>query len=184
VKRRARPAAELTENNVLAIFRAIGRNPYTVLVATWNWKAAVLSAAMRAPVFLLTTCGHGWRRAGETAFRVTTTGVFAAAIQAFRDAEPEWAALGIILAAIPLISLALDGLLHTLLRTPNLAAGMLISLLMSAISSLFNWYVMRRGALLMGRESHSFGADLRALPRLILGFLLTPVRRLRRAESE
>jgi hypothetical protein len=36
---------------------------------------------------------------------------------------------------------------------------------------LFNLYAMRRGALVVGAEAPSIGADLRRVPRLIAGFI-------------
>ncbi len=163
--------------------------PFTILVIRWNWKAAVLSAAARAPVFLLTTIGHGWRRVWlavivETTFRIGTAGIFAAATQAFRNTRPEWAAALVILLWIPMLSLVLDGLLHLSVGTPNIGAGMLLSLLVSAASSLFNWYAMCRGTLLVGEEAHSFCSDLKALPGLVLGFLLTPLRWILHSEAD
>jgi len=163
--------------------------PFKVLVVKWNWKAAVLSAAARAPVFLLTTLGHGWRRAGvavlvETTFRISTAGLFAAAIQAFRNAQPVWAAVLIILVAIPLVSLVLDGLLHAAMGTPSLVAGLAVSILVSAVSSIFNWYVMCRGTLLIGQGASPFWSDLKAFPLLVVGFLLAPIRWVLRSEVE
>jgi hypothetical protein len=60
------------------------------------------------------------------------------------------------------------------MHTPNLAAGIIASVLISAVASLFDWYVMRRGTLLMGDEGSSFSSDLRSLPPLVLSFVLEP----------
>ncbi len=158
---------------------SIFRDPSTVFLRHWNWKAAVLSAVGRAPIFLVTTYSYGWRSAAlaatvETAYRAGTSGVFAAFIQAVRHRRPAWLAILLITVAIPAVSLYLDFLLHVLMRTPNLGAGILASLIISAITSLFNWYSMCRGTLLVGQEQDSFGHDLCRLPRLILGFVLAP----------
>jgi hypothetical protein len=153
--------------------------PYDTFILRWNWKAALLSAALRSPVFLLITLGHGWRRASlamlvEAAFRAGSTGCFAAATQAFRNARPRWLALLLMSTGFPALMLALDGLLHTAMHTPNLAAGMAVSLIISALSSIFNWYAMRRGTLLVGEGGNSFWSDLNTLPALIFSFLLEP----------
>ena len=153
--------------------------PQETLISLWNWKAALLSVATRAPVLMLTTLSHGWRRASlamlvEAAFRAGTTGFFAAATQAFAHAQPAWMALLIMLTGFPLLALALDGLLHLAMHTPNLAAGMMASLILSALASAFNWYIMRRGALLMGGRASSFLADLKAMPLLAVRFTVSP----------
>jgi hypothetical protein len=41
----------------------------------------------------------------------------------------------------------------------------------TVVSTLFNFYAMRRGALAVGRDTPSMLDDLRAMPRLITGFL-------------
>ncbi len=154
-------------------------SPYDTFILRWNWKAALLSASVRAPIFLLTTIGHGWRRASlamivEAAFRAGSTGFFAAATQAFRNAKPAWMALLLMLTGFPIVTLVLDGLLHLAMHTPNLAVGMVISLILSALASMFDWYIMRRGTMLVGGEGNSFWADMKALPPLALSFVLEP----------
>ena len=42
---------------------------------------------------------------------------------------------------------------------------------MTAFASLFNWYSMRHGAMLTGREARPFPADLKRFPALIYGFV-------------
>jgi hypothetical protein len=49
---------------------------------------------------------------------------------------------------------------------------MLSSVVFTTLSTLFNLYAMRRGALLVGGQGRGFGSDLRALPGLIGGFLV------------
>jgi hypothetical protein len=53
----------------------------------------------------------------------------------------------------------------------------IVSVIISGLSALFNWYAMRRGTLLVGGEGDSFGKDLRRLPRLLLNFLIVLPRR-------
>jgi hypothetical protein len=160
------------------LWRLVSR-PYDTFILRWNWKAALFSAATRAPIFLMAALGHGWRRASiamtvEAAFRIGTTGFLAAGTQAFRSAKPKWMAVLIMSTGFPLLTQALDGLLHEAMGTPNLAAGILASLAFSALSSVFSWYVMRRGTLLIGREGNSLWADLKSIPMLVVGFVLEP----------
>jgi hypothetical protein len=53
----------------------------------------------------------------------------------------------------------------------------------SAVSSLFNWYAMKRGTLLVGAEGRSFGSDLKRLPRLLLSFVALLPQRLMQLKS-
>jgi hypothetical protein len=145
----------------------------------WNWKAAALSAAGRAPIFLASTYRFGWRAATvavttEALYRAGTAGFFAAFTQALRHRRPAWRAMLLVAVVVPAIALALDCLLHLAMGTPNLMKGMLAATAVSAVTSLFNWYSMRRGTLLVGRGEMSFASDLCRMPRLILEFLLEP----------
>lgn len=154
-------------------------NPYDTFILRWNWKAALLSAGVRAPMFLLVTMNHGWRRASvamfaEAAFRAGITGFFGAATQSLRNAKPQWMALLLMLTGFPLITLALDALLHFAMRTPNLAVGMIASSILSVLASMFDLHIMRRGTMLVGDEGNSFWSDLKALPPLAMSFLLGP----------
>jgi hypothetical protein len=142
----------------------------------WNWKAGVLSAIYRAPIFLLTSLRAGWRVAlsamfAETVFRVVTSGFYGALTQAFRRLEPAWVAFTIILVLTPAVVQLLEFLVHHFTHTPNLKTGVFISTAMTAMASLFNWYSMRQGAMLTGREARPFSADLKRFPALLYGFV-------------
>jgi hypothetical protein len=80
----------------------------------------------------------------------------------------------LLLVILPAIALVLDGTLHYVMRTPNLVAGVSVSLAVSVLSSAFNWYSMRRGTLLVGPKARSFASDVAALPLLIARFVLEP----------
>jgi hypothetical protein len=41
----------------------------------------------------------------------------------------------------------------------------------TVVSTLFNFYAMRRGTMVVGKDAVSIDADMRALPRVIGGFL-------------
>lgn len=151
-----------------------------LLLKRWNWKAAVLSAIIRAPVFLITTYSFGWHSATlaagvETAYCAGTAGVFAGVIQTVRDWRPIWLASLLITVGVPVFSQALDYSAHLLAHTPNLRAGTLASFSLSEMSALFSWYSMRRGTLLVGAKQDSFLHDLFRLPRLLLGFVFAPL---------
>lgn len=146
------------------------------LLFLWNWKSALLSLILRGPIFLVATFHRGWRSAvaallTESIFCVLTAGFYGAIVQSLRDARPEWLTAVFLTVVMPAIFQVLEYWLHLSRGTPHLIPAEIISVAVSAISALFNWYAMRRGTLLVGAEGKAFGSDLRRLPRLILGFL-------------
>ena len=80
----------------------------------------------------------------------------------------------LLLVLLPAITLILDSLFHYVMRTPNLIVGISVSLVVSVLSSAFNWYSMRRGTLLMGPRGRSFSRDLISIPLLIARFVAEP----------
>jgi len=160
----------------------MARNPQRVL-RLWNWKSASLSIILRGPIFLVAAIRQGW--AGvlgalftESAFCAISAGLYGAVVQSLKDAEPQWLT-GIVLAfVIPLFFQGFEYLLHWFRGTPHLRIAEIVSVIISGISALFNWYAMRRGTLLVGGEGGSFGRDLGRLPRLIFSFLAILPRKL------
>ena len=159
-----------------------------VSIQYWNWKAAALSAAGRSPIFLTTTYAYGWRAvtaavAAEAIYRAGSAGFFAAFTQSLRYRRPAWVAVLMVTGLIPAVSLVLDCLLHLAMGTPNLMKGMVVATTVSAFTSLFDWYSMRRGTLLVGPGEMSFASDLCRLPRLAFEFLLEPLLWLQRCSK-
>jgi len=161
-------------------------HPIYSFVTCWNWKAASLSAVLRVPVYIGTTIRYGWQAVSvaamvEAVFSAGVAGVYAALTQAIRYAEPQSIVALLLLVILPAITLALDTLVHYGMRTPNLATAVSVSLVVSVLSSAFNWYSMRRGTLLVGAEARPFGSDILALPVLIARFVIEPFVILRRS---
>jgi hypothetical protein len=149
-------------------------NPQRILFL-WNWKNAWLSVLLRAPIFAAATIRHGFAATisavlTECVFCAVSAGFYGALVQNLRDAEPEWLTVLFLAVVVPAVFQVLEFLLHWFRGTPHLQVAAIASLFVSGISSLFNWYAMRRGALLVGGEGRSFGSDLRRLPRLFVGF--------------
>ena len=76
----------------------ISRNSTIIFLEQWNWKAALLSAVFRAPVFLVTTFSYGWHSTTlavgvEAVYRTATAGIFAGFIQSVRNKRPIWLAV-------------------------------------------------------------------------------------------
>jgi hypothetical protein len=168
------------------------RSPQRLLFL-WNWKNAVLSLVLRGPIFLVATIHRGWQSAlaalfTESVFCVLTAGFYGAIVQILRSAEPEWLTVVFLTLVMPGLFQVLEYWLHWLRGTPHLRPAEFTSIVASAISALFNWYAMRRGALLVGAEGRRFGADLRRLPRLAIGFLTAlprkSIRRFRAGSSD
>ena len=107
-----------------------------------------------------------------------TAGFYGAIVQTLRDAEPEWLTLCFLVVVVPAVFQALEFLMHFLRGTPHLRIAELVSISISGISALFNWYAMRRGVLLVGSEGATFGSDIRRLPYLLFRFASALPRRI------
>jgi len=153
------------------------RRPQRILFL-WNWKNAWLSIILRGPIFLGVTIRRGFFVSAsailvECVYCAATAGFYGAFVQTLRDAQPQWLTLAFITVAVPAVFQVFEFLLHRLHGTPHLKLAEFISIGASAVSALFNWYAMRRGALLVGGEGGSFASDVRRLPRLILSFVIS-----------
>jgi hypothetical protein len=158
------------------------RHP-TRLFFLWNWKSALLSILLRGPIFFAAAIQRGWQATSsaliiETVFCTVTAGFYGAIMQDLRNAEPEWLTVLFLTVVFPVIFQTLEFILHKFYGTPHLRLAEIASVIVSAFSSLFNWYAMRRGALLVAGEGRSFGSDLIRLPRLFFGFLTALPRRI------
>ena len=136
-----------------------------------------MSAVYRAPVFFITSLRAGWLAAvsamvAETAFRVVTSGFYGAATQAIRTLEPAWLAVALVLVVAPLIVQVAEYGFHLAVGTAHARTGVIVSSIMTALASLFNWYAMRHHAMLTGSEARPFSEDLKRLPSLILRFIM------------
>ena len=143
----------------------------------WNWKAAVLSAVLRALVFLLINWTAGTKAAStamavEFAYRIFTSGFYGSLVQSFRKMEPAWKANLYVVLLLPAVNQGLDLWIHWLNGTPKLAASLVASTVITVWAALFNLYAMRHGALVTGRDARPLRDDLRQLPALVAGFCL------------
>ncbi len=153
---------------------SILRRPQELLLL-WNWKSALLSIVLRGPIFFGAAVRQGWKAAigalfTESIFCALSAGFYGAVVQTLKDGEPQWMTGVFLTLVMPVVFQILEYLLHWFRGTPHLRVAGIVSLVIGAISALFNWYAMRRGTLLVGREGGGFGGDLRRLPRLLFGF--------------
>lgn len=155
-------------------------HPGKVLRA-WNWKSAALSIILRGPIFLIASARRGWEVAAaalvtEAIFCAVTAGFYGTLVQAVRNARPKWVTGLLITFLMPAGFQGLEYGMHWLRGTPHLKGAEIASVITSALSALFNWYAMRRGALLVGGEGGTFGGDMRRMPLLLLNFVIAPAR--------
>lgn len=169
------------------LFRLL-RRPQQLLLL-WNWKSAVLSMILRGPIFFVAAVHRGWEAAmaalfTESVFCVLSAGFYGAVVQILKDAEPQWLTGVLLTIVVPVTFQVLEYVLHWFQGTPHLRVAGIVSLGVSAVSALFNWYAMRRGTFLVGQEAGAFGGDLRRLPRLLLEFVaLLPRKIVRQSKS-
>jgi hypothetical protein len=154
----------------------LARHPAQTFFYSWNWKAALLSAMMRAPLFLVATLRQGLEAISvavlvEAVYSAGISGCYGAFVQKLRGARPLWVSGVLILVVLPGLLLWLDYELHLATGMPNLKGGMIAAASFSLLSSLFNWYLMGRGSLLVGVEGGSFGSDLKRLPMMLVDFV-------------
>jgi hypothetical protein len=158
----------------------------------WNWKSAALSMILRGPIFLIASMRRGWEVAAaalltEAVFCAITAGFYGTLVQAVRNARPKWLTGILITFVMPAGFQGLEYGMHLLRGTPHLKAAEIASIITSALSALFNWYAMRRGALLVGGEGGNFGGDMKRMPWLIATFVAEPFvwvwRRIKQSQS-
>jgi hypothetical protein len=159
------------------------RQPGKSLLTRWNWKSALLSSLFRAAIFFFANLTAGLPAAmaamsTELIYRGLTSGFYGALTEGFRDAEPPWAAALGAMVVLPLAGHSMEFVVHWLRGTRNLTPSITASVIFTAISTLFNLYAMRRGALLVGSGHGSLREDLRRMPGLLLDFILVLPRRL------
>jgi hypothetical protein len=164
--------------SVLECLRQLWNEPGEMLLRRWNWKSAIFSSLIRANIFFLTNLAAGWRAAAgamfaELLYRAITAGFYGALTQAFREVEPEWAAGIAVSVLLPVSSHTFEFGIHLMRHTPRLYTSIVTSICFTIVSTLFNQYAMRRGALVVGEGSGSVGSDLKRIPELIARFVTT-----------
>lgn len=152
------------------------RHPGDLLFSRWNWKSALWSALWRGAIFLAVNHRAGWQAASaavvaEATYRAFVSGVHGAFAQALRHATPWWLSAVVIVVLLPAALQLLEFVIHWAGGTPRLLASVVLSTAFTAVSSLFNWYAMRRGVMLVGVEGRPLADDVREFPRLVVAFV-------------
>ncbi|MEP7074946.1 MAG: hypothetical protein ABI878_03980 [Acidobacteriota bacterium] len=171
---------------VAGVVRYIVRHPIETLVLRWNWKAAFLSALLRAPIFFVAYFRKdGLKMAfgaaiAQSVFRIFFGGMNGSIIQSFAKVDPAWHAV----VTVPLLLAAFSHLVEWVVQSTfdnqtgarGKASAITVSVVISVVSAVFNLFAMRRGALLVKDESQeSIWRDLRRMPWIALEFLSFPL---------
>jgi hypothetical protein len=159
------------------------RNP-AQFIRYWNYKGAIMSGVLRAPIFLVTyLIGKESLKLAlgaalvQFVFRFFFAGVGGALIQSFRRVEPAWKALFSILLIVPLISHVFEFLVQSTFAyltatNDHTDEAIVRSICVSIISALFTLFIMRRNVMIVGEEeSKSLFHDLTRIPALIFHFV-------------
>ena len=159
-------------------------HPFRSLVLRWNWKAALLSPILRGAFVYAATAGAGPAAAAsaltvEVMYRGLVSGFCGAIVEAFRSSEPYWAGQLTVVLIVPVVSDSLDFLVHWQHGTSEFGRSVAVSLALTIVSTAFNYFAMRRGALIVGQQRRTFFEDLATLPLLFAAFLITVLRQIR-----
>ncbi len=82
----------------------------------------------------------------------------------------------LVIVFIPFVIQSANYYYHLFLHTPNLEENTIVSILLTSVGTLFDWYAMTRGAFVAEEDIQPFSADLLALIPLIRDFILGPIR--------
>ena len=153
------------------------RNPSYYFVQHWNWKSALFAAINRGTIFFVATMRRGRAEISiavlvEIVFSCATAGIYAAFTQAMRFAQPGWLAALILALAIPLALCGIDFAAHVYTGMHNVRPAVTFATVLSVISTLFNLFMMRRGAMVVGEDSQPLWRDLIRVPVLFVQFLI------------
>ena len=145
-------------------------------MTAWNYKSAVLSTMLRASVFFTTNLSAGLDAAiaaavTDLSFRFVLSGFYGALTQALRCLKPPAYGTLAALVLLPAMAHTVEWLVHWWRGTVVLGASIAASLALTAVSTVFTLFVMRRGVLIVGEDAGSLLGDLRRMPRLMLVFI-------------
>jgi hypothetical protein len=141
----------------------------------WNWKSAVVSSLCRASIFFVINSPAGLDAAlgamkVEFAYRAVAAGFYGSLTQYFSRLHEErratWAATLIVPGVAHVVELGI----HAWAGTPILGWSIVGSVAFSVVTTRFNLFAMRRGALTVGHGSASCWQDLRAMPAMVAAF--------------
>jgi hypothetical protein len=175
-----------TPETVGKVISRLLRHPFQSLILRWNWKSAFLSATMRSSIFFATylisreslKVAFGAMLV-QFSFRTLLGGVNGAIIQSFSKVEPVWKSALIVPLMLSVFSHTIEFITQTAYDkyagTTAKNKAILISIIISIISAVFNLFIMRRGTLLVKDDrEQTLRNDMKRMPLLIMEFFLFP----------
>jgi hypothetical protein len=153
------------------------RHPFFYFVQHWNWKSALFGAINRGTIFFIATMKRGRVEMSiavlvEILFTCATAGIYASFTQAMRFAQPGWLAACIVALGVPSALYGFDYLAHAYTGMHNVRPAVTFATGLSILSTLFNLFMMRRGAMVVGEDSQPLWRDLLRVPGLLVQFLI------------
>ena len=164
---------------------AILRHPVRRLLRHWNWKTAVLSAAMRASIFFAVNLAASWDSAvsaalTELVYRPAVVGTLASCSQSFRRVQPAWKASVAMVIVLPALGHALEFAVHSLRGTPRLYESVAASVVFSMFTCVLSYFLHRRDILVVGDGARPLLVDIFQVPTELFDLLVRePLRALR-----
>ena len=157
------------------------RNAWLFPLTHWNWKAALITAVIRAGACMAALWHspmHAREHFGtvEAVYVLLTSGIFSAWQQQALDVKPRSLSWTLVVLVVPLGSLAGDSALHLWLDDGNMRALGIGALIATLLSAMFHWHLMQNGAMLVGEQGRSLVDDMKRMPRLIATFVWNPIR--------
>jgi len=161
------------------------RHPVDRLIRNWNWKAALISAALRTTIFFTVNLTASWNSAvaaavTELCYRAPMVGTLAALSQSFRRVQPAWVGSVVMMAVLPAMGHGIEFTVHWFRGTEKLSESVAVSVAFSVATTGLNYLLHRRDVLVVGHGATPFLADLlQVAPHLFDLLLRKPARLLR-----
>ena len=161
------------------------RHPVDRLIRNWNWKAALISAALRTTIFFTVNLTASLNSAvaaavTELCYRAPMVGTLAALSQSFRRVQPAWVGSVVMMAVLPAMGHGIEFTVHWFRGTEKLSESVAVSVAFSVATTGLNYLLHRRDVLVVGHGATPFLADLlQVAPHLFDLLLRKPVRLLR-----
>jgi len=148
-------------------------HPWQTFVERWNWKAALLSAMFRGIAFTLPMSHLTGSDAApgmwiEIGFRIAIGGFWGSLLQAFRTARPAWLAGLSMVVLLPVGAHLLEFAALKAGHATHITTAMIVSIVVSIVSLVINFGLMRRGLLITGIHAEPLLWDLQRIPGALL----------------
>lgn len=171
------------DTTIAGVSRYLFSNPIESVIYRWNWKAGLMSGVLRSPIFLAAYLGNKealkyafGAMFAQFVFRTVSGGINGALIQAYSRVEPPWHAV----LTVPIILAIFSHVIEFIVQysydhfvgTTSSSKALTVSVLISALSAVFNIFAMRRGILLVkDKKQQSLWKDIKTIPLISAQFI-------------